>query len=73
MKTCINCRWSVWSMTNHATPRINKNNPGRCAYEIDMTALSIPAAVRPQDIRMPRMAIWADKPHQDCPVWEAQL
>jgi hypothetical protein len=76
-QSCRNCKYAQWTMTAHEKPRINKNYAGRCTYVVVLEQLPIPAAANVRELSYilnprQRHAIWAERPHTDCPVWEAK-
>ena len=69
-ETCGNCRYGHgWTMTKHTPPRINVNQPGRCAYV--MPEPIWPASVSPWARQLPK-AGGVLSTDTDCPCWEGK-
>jgi hypothetical protein len=74
-QTCATCRWAVFEMTKHATPKPMSKRVGRCEWPVPPTP-ALPLSINsPNSTAWERftrkMHIWPD--YADCPVWEAPL
>ena len=73
MRTCKNCRYSSFVMTEHDPPRINASHDGVCEYTVG--PLPVPASVN-QSVLERLVNPYRGKKinpkavHENCAVWE---